>query len=313
MKLTINFKPNMLSVMIAGALGLAHAPSYASLLNYTLTAETSYEQDANSDSNSDTGPVSAWSNISLYSAEANLWGSASGDSNGWMYSVSSGEGQDYRVDSSITQSVDVQNNSGIDLDYSYDFVINFGSLSAYNWGFTDADEYSQAGYVVEIALNNTTIWASAAELLTDLNGTTANFSGTQWASYSAGSDWFNWGEYSDTLNLGTLSAGSSFHLTYRISTFVAGNHLGCGGIGIVAFDSAGPDCDDGYGYGYGHGFTGSSYAQFGDPNNFNTTPVAFSDDNITGRPTTSVPAPSTALILGAGLAGLAFRRRKNKV
>ncbi|TKL83732.1 PEP-CTERM sorting domain-containing protein, partial [Enterococcus faecium] len=64
-----------------------------------------------------------------------------------------------------------------------------------------------------------------------------------------------------------------------------------------------------YGYGgYGYyGFTGYTYAQFGDPNGFNSVQVAFNEQNIR---ISSVSEPTPLLFAGLGLAGLAFRRRR---
>lgn len=315
MNLSPGFKPKVLSAMIAGILGLAHAPTYANLIDYELLAEASYQQGSNSGNDSNTGATAASAEVNPGLLSAILAGRASGTSAGWMYSTAGGEGLSYRVDSSITQSVEVSNNSAADLDYSYNFVVNFGSIQANNYGFTDTAEYSQAGYYAEILVNGIVLWSSMAELLTNLAGTTSSFSGTQWGTYVDGSEFFNWGSFSDTLDLGSLAAGSSLNLSYRISTFAAGNHLnlGCdvgggggGEIGLLAVEI----CDDGYGYGFG--FSGYSYAQFGDPNSFSTSPVAFSDDNITGRAIATVPTPATGLLIGVGLAGLAFRNRRKK-
>lgn len=311
----INFHPKKLSVVIATILGVNLNTSYATLLNYNIITESGYAIGetaplTNSASNSD--PVSAYIELQYnnYGQDPNTRGAAAGNDSGWMYSRSGGQGSYFSHYSIVTQTVDLLNNTGFDQNYVYDFVINFGSLSAYNFSFNSALEYSMAGYEVEIAVNNNALWQSAFTLTTDLaSGSVGSGSNTSLATYSNGNSSFSWPEYTGNLGLGVLGNGQSLTLTYSIKTFVAGNHsASCYGYG-----SSG--CD-GYGYGgygnYGYlNFNGDTYAQFGDPNGFNSTPIAFNNQNIRPQRDT-ISAPGTLALAGLGLAGLAFRRRKQQ-
>jgi uncharacterized protein (TIGR03382 family) len=333
-----NFHPKKLSVMIAAVLGANINTSYASLLNYNIVTESGYAIGQtppityNSIDNSPTYS-STYLNYNNYGENPNTRGAAAGDEYGWMYSRAGGEGSYFSHYSIVTQSVELENNSGVGQNYNYSFAINFGSLSAYNLGFSNADEYSSAGYEVDILVNNVSLWQSAFLLTSSLNnGAVGTGSGTSLASYNSGDEYFSWPEYFGNLNLGLLNAGDSLTLSYSIKTFVAGNHSAtCSGYGVPTVLSA-PEEDsgqsigvqtasleascNGYGYGgygsYGYlNFNGNTYAQFGDPNYFTSTPIAFNAQNITSQ-RQSVDAPGSLALAGLGLAGLAFRRRKQK-
>ncbi len=311
----INFHPKKLSVVIATILGVNLNTSYATLLNYNITTESRYDIGqpvVDTDSVSDSGATSSsvYLDYNSYGQDPNTRGAAAGNDSGWMYSRSGGQGSYFSHYSIVTQSVDLQNDSGFDQNYIYDFAINFGSLSAYNFSFNTALEYSIAGYEVEIAVNNSAMWQSSFTVTTDLaSGSVGSGTGVSLAAYSNGNNYFSWPEYTGNLGLGLLGNGQSLTLTYSIKTFVAGNHAtSCNGYGSS-------ECN-GYGYGgygnYGYlNFSGDTYAQFGDPNSFSGTPVAFNSQNI--RPQRDdIAAPGTLALAGLGLAGLAFRRRKQQ-
>ncbi len=319
--------PTKLSVLIATVLGVHVGTSYASLLNYNIVTESGYAigQSAPLTYNSvDSNPTYAASSLEYgtYNSDPHTRGAARGDDLGWMYSRSGGQGSYFSHYSVVTQNVELQNNSGSAQYYNYNFAINFGSLSAYDFGFTNATEYSTAGYEVVIAVNNVALWQSAFVLQTNqANGTLGSGTGTTLASYAIGESYFSWPEYFSNLDLGLLNIGQSLQLSYSIKTFVAGNHAtSCYGYGDVpsAVESqlsaltADENCDGGYGEYGGMSFNGDTYAQFGDPNGFNSTPVMFKEDSFTAR-AQGVAAPGTLALAGLGLAGLAFRRRKPKV
>ncbi|OBP13878.1 hypothetical protein A5320_14475 [Rheinheimera sp. SA_1] len=319
----INFHPKKLSLVIATILGVNLNTSYATLLNYNIITESGYAIGQttpliNSSTHSDPASSSVYLDYNSYGQDPNTRGAAAGNDYGWMYSRSGGQGSYFTHYSVVTQTVDLQNDSAFDQDYNYNFAINFGSLSAYNFSFNTALEYSMAGYEVEISVNNTALWQSSFTLTTDLaSGSVGSGSGVSLAAYSEGNNYFSWPEYSGNLGLGLLGSGQSLTLSYSIKTFVAGNHAAsCNGYGSPAgFSELEEDCN-GYGYGgygsYGYlNFSGDTYAQFGDPNSFSGTPVAFNNQNITPQREV-IAAPGTLALAGLGLAGLAFRRRKQQ-
>ena len=325
---TIRFHPKKLSVIIATVLGVNLNTASASLLNYMIVTESGYEIGetgaiSNSTTHSDPTGSSSYLDYNMSGQDPNTRGAAAGNDSGWMYSRAGGQGSYFSHTSVVTQNVDLENDSGVDQNYNYSFAINFGSLSAYNSGFTNPLEFSTAGYEVAILVNNVSLWQSAFMLTNTMDtGAVGSGSGTSLSAYTAGHEYYSWPEYFGNLNLGLLGSGQSLTLSYSIKTFVAGNHTAsCNGYGTpTAVEETDmqlmaatiiEDCDNGYGnYGYPN-FNGDTYAQFGDPNGFSSTPVAFNNQNITPQ-RQSVDEPATLALAGLGLAGLAFRRRQQR-
>lgn len=324
--------PARLSLLIAGVLGVQLPSLQAGALTFNIDTKSGYSigpggsTASSEDSQTDSTNSSVYIKYGDYGTDPHTYGTAKGDNSGWMYTYAFGQGSTYAHTSEVVQNVEFTNDSGSAQDYLYNFLITWGSLTAYNYNFTTQDEYSRAGYLVDIMLNGNSVWSSAFELLTDINGTTTAGSGPMLGSYSSGSSYYSWSPYSGQINLGVLAAGASFELSYKIRTYVDGNHLttcyGYGNeptgeqIGLMATEE--PACDSGYGYGgYGYGgyldYAGYTYAQFGDPFNFDGNAAGFTQNNLVGRTPGSVSEPGSLAILGAGVAALAFRRRQKKV
>ncbi len=251
---------------------------------------------------------------SIYSGYANdydnsnyAWATAAANQDGWMYTTAGGDNT-FKSVSHVQQSLTITNDTGVDQNYSFDFTILQGSLSAYGpWGDTlDAGEFVGAGNLVSISLDGVDLFSSAAWLLTNDTGTTLTTEGEVLGSFTGG-EYYSWDGLSDTLDLGVFAAGESFTLTYDIYTAAAG----------VFTPEAG-----GYGDGYGddgcyseiaevEGECGyydgvSAYSQFGDPNGVQGSPIA---GNVQHSPV-SVPEPGLWLLMGTGLFGLAIARRR---
>ncbi len=238
-----------------------------------------------------------------YGTSGDAYASAWGDDGGDMFARSSGGGS-FDADSSIRQSVEFTNTTGIAQNYFFDFTINNGSLSAYDYDVLVSGEYVQAANDVAIMLNGDYIFTSQATLTSTDSGSTLTTSGVELGTYTADSDYYSWGTYTGVLDLGIFNPGESFLLEYDILTSADSNvssSFGCG-------------YDDGYGS-WGNdgwmeeefGFCYSNYgaSRFGDPNGINGMPI--SPLTVTS---VSVPEPGMLFLLAGGVAGLAFAGRK---
>ncbi len=328
---TRTLSPARLSLVIAAILGVQLPAVHATLLTYQIDSKSGYHigpggataSDESTDSNSSYS--GAYSEYGSYYSNPHTAGAAIGNDSGWMYSRAFGQGSYYQHYSQITQNVMLENDSASAIDYLYNFTITWGSLTADGYYFSSAEEFSRAGYIVDILVNGSTAWSSAFELYTDQAGSSGSGSGQMLGSYDNGYSYYSWGPFSGQLDLGTVAAGATLALSYSIRTYVEGNHLtscnGNWGVPTLAAttESVATECEGygGYGYGgYGYGgylsYAGSTYAQFGDPNGFDGVTSGFTQDNLLERNPNDVSEPGALALLGAGLAGLAFRRRQKK-
>ncbi len=304
------FEKNLISAAIC--VGLLAVTSNAQAL--ILTADTLVTIPSNSSSNTDSGSNFAGSNSFLSDANGLSEARANGNDTGWMYSNSRGDGI-FTAQSTIQQSVEFTNTTGSIQNYFFDFTINFGSLSSIAYIPLANEDFTTAGNEVSITLNGAEIFNSTAELTTNTSGASLITDGLVLGSYSPGSDSYNWGEYSDTLNLGTIGIGETFTLEYDITTFASSN--------IPYSECEGFDYSEGYGDAEGYGEAGGNdgdngvsfcinnfvKSQFGDPNGFSSAPI---NNNTVTSSAVAVSEPSALFLLGGGLAGLAYSRRRKQ-
>jgi hypothetical protein len=190
-----------------------------------------------------------------------------------------------------TWSQTVVNQSGVGQSYAFNFHIAPGGILAGsdNTGLWLSSPL-QASYNIEILLDNTVIWNSAAALRVGKDGGTwhddLTLTGTKLgrtyseelnpadAYFGAWGAGYTFGGYDDVLDLGTLANNGSFTLTYLMEVRVAGPM-----------------------------FESGAYAAFGDPLNL-------SGGGMIGE-VTPVPEPEiyALLLAGLGLIGWASRRR----
>ena len=156
--------------------------------------------------------------------------------------------------------------------YTYDFSVDGPLLEIFDWCYGPS---MMAGYTMEILVNGSSEWSSWATLqggndpgYTLIQGGT-DLGATQFSGSGYG---YTFGNYSETLNLGTMTAD------FTIETIIA-----------VATSFPGYEC--------------GARALIGDPGNLNNSP-GFTGILQTGGPA-PVPEPGTILLFGIGLLGLA--------
>ena len=114
------------------------------------------------------------------------------------------------------------------------------------------------------------------------------------ATLGTGSGNYSWSAYTGTVSLGTLLPGQSETIDYLLNSSASGQKSTALGqlvssVGVVVIG----------------GTTDTAIGRIGDPSTFAGTGGPF--NIITAS---SVPEPASMVILGAGLAGLAFMRRR---
>ena len=289
--------------------GMLALPAQATLVVNVLTATASTRVNAlvplvngpQTDSNYISQYASVFNDNS--SASASAWGNSLG-----TYRAS-GEGMGvFESVGRFQRDVSLTNNNAFATDYSLNFFIYYGSMSASSNG---ASGSGFGSYDLSIKQNNSsTLFASGAKIESD--GTLTTTGTTLSGAFQNGGS-YSWGGTYVTLNLGSLAVGASTSINFDLVSTAFGN---------FGFDGTGNNNGDG-GYGcYGSELTrqvsdtsptactGSVYASLGDPNDFFDNPGEPSQFVLTERPTgNQVPLPGSLPLLGLGLAVLAYSRK----
>ncbi len=307
----------ILAIHVLGLGALAAFPAHATLVTNNLTV--------NGQANANTvtsifGPASDSAYISggeyVYGADgsyssANAWGNQYGT----YYAGASGEGV-FNSFGQFHRTVNLSNNNGYDTDYSLNFFIYYGHMSAESNGVSGT---GWGSYDLSIKLNGTeTLYSSMARIHSD---GTLQTSGAQLDGATQSGNSYYWNGTHVTLNLGTLADGESLSIDFDLVSTPFGD---------FGFNTDTSGCDDGYG-GYGGemtttftvvndgygGCTGSTYsgwvnASLGDPGDFAENGQQNPPVSITSMRSNSVPLPGTLALLGLGFAALGFSRKTLK-
>ena len=157
-----------------------------------------------------------------------------------------------------------------------------------NQGSTSPFDYA-ASMVLNTAVAATPVFSESGAVL-NAAGPTLN----------AGNGDYSWSAFDGSVSLGTLAPGASETVDYDMTSNAFGTVAGSGNLAVSAIAVYG-----GYG-GYG-GTGGSSVARIGDPNS-----IAGGNGPFSITSAQSVPEPASAMVFGAGLAGLASLRKRRR-
>ena len=307
----------ILAIHVLGLGALTTFPAHATLITNNLTVNG--QASATTVTNI-FGPASdsAYVTDSSYaddtdgsSSYANAWGNQYG-----TYRASaSGEGV-FNSFGQFHRTVNLSNNNGYDTDYSLNFFIYYGHMSAESNGVSGT---GWGSYDLSIKLNGTeTLYSSMARIHSD---GTLQTSGAQLDGATQSGNSYYWNGTHVTLNLGTLADGESLSIDFDLVSTAFGD---------FGFNTDTSGCGDGYG-GYGGemtttftvvndgygGCTGSTYsgwvnASLGDPGDFAENGQQNPPVSITSMRSNSVPLPGTLALLGLGFAALGFSRKTLK-
>ena len=283
---------------LIASLGLMTAlPAGATVID-GLSAQATAKAGTNTPVN--VGPNTSTTSTSAYASDTDMQSNTSASSFGYAvgpYRASADGSGEFDSTGHFIRQWDVTNDSGVAQNYSFDFFIYYGSLTASDNG---AGGSGFAEYMVNITQDgSTSLFSSAAKIASDGTLTT---SGTALDGASQSGSTYSWGGTHFNVNLGVLAPGASTSVVYDLIGHAFGNYDFVTGVdcGYGGYGDVGPLFTDGT---IGN-CTGSSYASLGDPDSLNNTPIP--GIGITASP---VPEPGTLALLGVGFAALRFRRR----
>lgn len=316
-KLIIKTNKKLLPISIALALGTFSTNSYA--VEITATADYTLHGATTNVSESIDTSVDPATSVDILDAAGSFWDTGDGvfyhtygtESNVFGARVS-GTGT-YDISSTITYVDTVFNDSGTEQAYSFDFTVEAGGISVY--GAPEAGQFAYADYDIEVFFGGNLVFSTFSSLeLTD-SGTA--FIGDELLSAYTGGNSYSWSEYLGSADLGILADGETASLEYSMTTKARGNIAStvvsepvtvCEGWGVIdpATGEEIIECEVVTNYD-----VGGSTSRSGDPYNIYGRGPG-NQFNLASAPTqaNSVPEASSLFLMGVGIAGLGFSRRK---
>ncbi|MDZ4263188.1 MAG: hypothetical protein U1B30_12770, partial [Pseudomonadota bacterium] len=255
-------RPLVILITTIGLLGTL--PASATVID-GLTAQTSAQAGTNAavtnGPNLGTTTTSALSNdIDTQSqANASSFGNAAGP-----YGASSNGRGIFNATGRFIRQWDITNDSGVAQNYSFNFFIYGGSISAFDFG-VGGNGYAE--YQTNIFRDGAiSLFSSTAKITS--NGTLTT-SGTTFSGATQSGSIYLWSDTYLTIDLGVLNPGDFTSVQYDLIGHSFGNYgfvnIDCGDLIPIGIGDGGPpSCPN----------TGWSQASLGDPNTLNTTPIA---------------------------------------
>jgi len=285
-RLQTKISSKLLSLSLTLAVSSFSLNTHAATITATADYKVGTSSIANNNETSKTSGVSIERGVEDSSGNSIFYHS-SGNQAGSFRTSASGAGT-YDLTSSITYVDTVMNTSGSAQNYTFDFNIAAGQLSVS--GEPNIAEFVRANYSINIFVNGSSVFSSAAAI--SLDNTVTSFNGDSVLSGTLAADGrsYSWSDYFGSIDLGPYAAGESLTFEYIMTTRAYGN----------AFADASFGC----GIECGEVSPEGSTARIGDPINLSGI------GGFTTSPVTSVPEASSLLLLTLGLTGLGFRRKK---
>lgn len=238
----------------------------------------------------------------------NLTGSAYADQSGDFDATASGTRGTFNVESFVSYTTSVVNDSNQARRVAFDFTVESGELSIYEPGYARLGSVTTAGYDARIQVGGAERWASSASLSVPAQLGEADFAETGrsldgeldltfWSNGitneenpdpQGGRARYVWDDQEHSVDLGVLDAGQSLELTYVVRVVTSG---------LKTY------LQDLSGYG------GDAIARFGDPFSFSGDEL-FDSESFRFTSVASVPEPASGLLFGAGLMALGWARRR---